>query len=901
MLRRHRLLRVLLGITVLAFLTAAAPQADAAGKGDSKDKDKDKKEAAAKPKDPGQPWAKATKDAEKVEGLFTIYKKPNEVYFLIQEDQLDMEFLGVFSLAQGIGTNFVLGGLPINDRLLEFKRVGDKVLLVEKNVLFTAPTGSAIEKAKDLSLGHSVLAGLKIESVEPETKALLVDMTDVFVSDLSDAAVFMTQAFNNTPFRFDKSRSTLTSLKNFPKNTEVEALLTYSPGSRRNLNIHTVPDNRYVPLKMHYSLCELPNPPMQPRLADDRVGNFLTVKKDFSRDQQEDFFVRYVNRWRLEKKDPNAEVSEPVKPIVFYLDRTMPDEYRPWVKKGIENWQKAYEAAGFKNAIIAKDAPSEEEDPDWDAEDIRYSTIRWITSSNLSFGAIGPSRMDPRTGEIFDADILFEAGFIQNLRNTYRRYAGPEAVGQMVMPTLPELPAFLGNERLCMAQAGMADGGALMRMSLLMAGSLPPGSPVPDEYLGAALLWVTMHEVGHSLGLRHNFRSSTGTPYDKLHDETWTKRNGLTASVMDYAAPNVAVNGETQGEYYGHGVGTADMWVIRYAYTPSGSTDGAVDRAFARKIADENLQPGHEYSTDEDTYPAGALDPRTNIWDLGNDPLAWAKDRNRYIAGLWRNPEFESRILGDNGEYPVLRRAVNTLMGQYAISLGMAVKYFGGQYNNRVHKGQPNAVDPLQPVSSAKQREALAFLADRAFAADAFAMSPALLNRLAPNRWSHWGIQSNFAPGARLDYNLNDFALAIQNNVLNGVTSPMLLARLREAENRTTNPYTLAEHMSGLTEAIWGEVDGALGAGMQKLEGPNTRRALQRAYVDRLANMIVEPDPRTPDDARALARLQLVRIDARAQRGLGAAGLGDNNRAHFLETRARIKRALEAKRQADKG
>jgi hypothetical protein len=874
----------------------AAPMADAAPAGGAKG---GKPAAGEGDKGPFKPWATVTKDTKKKEGFFTVYEGPDKILFEVKKEQLDQDFLGVFSMAQGMGAYFILGGLPVNDRLLAFQRNGNNLLLLDKNQLFTAPKGSAYEKAMELSLGHSVLASLKIESERDSGKAMLVDMTEVFVSDLTDISSFMQQVFQG-PVRFDKSRSALTQTKAFPKNVEIEALLTYSPSNRNAADFHTVPDSRYIPIKVHYSICALPEVPMTPRMADNRVGNFMTVMKDFSRDNEEDFFVRYVNRWRLEKKDPNAEVSEPVKPIVFYLDRTMPDEYKPWVRKGIENWQKAFEAAGFKNAILAKDAPTEEEDPDWDAEDVRYSTIRWITSSLQAFGAIGPSRVDPRTGEIFDADILFEDSFIQSFRNNYRRYAGPEAIAEGVIPALPDgLPPFMPLERMCTAQHGFADGGALLRMHLLLNGALPPGSPVPDEFLGNGLIWVTMHEVGHSLGLFHNFRSSTATPYDKLHDMAWTGKSGLTGSVMDYAAPNIAVKGERQGDYYGRTVGTYDLWAIRYGYTPSGSTDIAADLSFARRIADESNQPGHEYSNDLDTYPAGAMDPRTNIWDLGNDPLQFSIDRGDYISSLWNNDKFEERILGTYGEYPVLRRAVNTLLGQYGITLGLTVKYMGGAYVERNRRGQPGEVDPLRPVPPAKQREAMAFLARRAFAADAFDLSPQLLNHLAPDRWSHWGLPPQFSPLARVDYNLNDIVAAIQGNVLNATLSPMLMARLREAENRVTSPYTLKEHFRSLTDAIWGEVDGAMGAGMARLEAPNTRRALQRMYVDQLASIMIEPDPRAPDDARALARLHLERIDSKARQALALSGLGDNTRAHLLETRARIKRASEAQRVMD--
>jgi hypothetical protein len=370
---------------------------------------------------------------------------------------------------------------------------------------------------------------------------------------------------------------------------------------------------------------------------------------------------------------------------------------------------------------------------------------------------------------------------------------------------------------------------------------------------------------------------------------------------MDYATPNIEADHSKQVEYYSTAVGDADVWNIRYGYTPTNAATLDDDYTIVKKIADESMQPGHEYSADEDTYPPDALDPRTNIWDLGDDPLLFAKQRSDYIESLWKNPKFEERIIGPQGEFPVLKRCMDQLLFQYARAMGLAVKYVGGEYMSRAHRGQPGAGDPLTPVPAARQREALDFIAQHAFAADAFVLSPALLNRMSTDQWTHWGIANGFANATyRLDYAFNDRALAIQNALLSGLLAPNLMARLREGESHVTQPFRLAEMFDKLTKSLWGEVGGASAAGMKALDGPSTRRELQRAYVDKLAALMVAPAPGTPDDARALARLQLTRIDQRISAAMaGKATLGDNTRAHFLESRARIKRALEAQRQAD--
>ena len=843
--------------------------------------------APEKPDKPYGEWKKLTRDAEVKKGFFTLYHKRENLYLELKPAQMNAPFLSIVSFARGIGSNGLLGGLPLDDRVLQFERSGDHVLLVEVNERFTAPKGSPIDAARDLSIGNSVVASLKIESEQDSTHALLVDLAPVVVSDLTDLGERMRLSLGGKSVRFDNTRSALGKIKAFPENDEIEALLTYTPNDRTGLGIETVPDTRYIPVTVHYSFSKLPETPMTPRVADDRVGYFMTATKDFSRDDQENFFVRRIHRWRLEKKDPAAAMSEPVKPIVYYVDRTVPEKFRPWVKEAVQNWQKAFEAAGFKDAIVAKDAP---DDSTFDPEDVRWSTIRWITSSEPSFGAIGPSRVDPRTGEILDADILFEASMFQSYRNLYRRFAGPDAIGEMALPSTMPVPPGMPADARCDLGDATADAGALERMAMLMDQSLPPGSPVPDEYLKPAVIWAVMHEVGHTLGLRHNFRASTSTPMDKLHDVDWTREHGLYGSVMEYPSVNLSHGTGKQGAYWTPGAGTYDLWAIRYGYVP--------DSLEAGRIADESLAPGHEYSTDEDTYPADAPDPRSNIYDLGDDPLAFAKARTAFLGGLWRDPKFEERIVGGTGDLTALRRAMDTILGQYAIDAGLAVKYLGGSYVTRVHRGQPGEVDPVVPVPAARQREALDFLSAKVFAADAFAAPPRLLQRLMPDRWAQWGGTDLF--NSRVDYSLNDRALAIQLAILRGITAPPLLARMREAETRSPGAYRLSEHFERVTRALWGEVGGVSPAAMRALDGPGTRRELQRAWVDRLASFVTGGVPAAPDDARALARLQLSRIDARAARALLAGALlGDDTRAHLQEARARIKRALEAHAEAD--
>ncbi|UCG52206.1 MAG: zinc-dependent metalloprotease, partial [Candidatus Latescibacterota bacterium] len=691
-------------------------------------------------------WKEVLEDAEAHEGLFKIHTKREDVFFEIKEDQLDKPYLAIMSLSKGIGTRFVLGGLPIGGSVVfDFHRVEDHVQVRMLNTLFRAPDNEALEKAIDLSYGNSILAHLPVESENEKEKAILVKMNKLFLSDVSDLG-FRLQLVLNKPVRLDGKKGVFKSVKAFPENLEIEAQLTYSPADRRGLWLPSVPDDRFIEIGVQYSLRKLPDEPMKPRLVDDRVGYFLTPYKDFTRDDKESFFVHNVNRWRLEKNNPSADLSEPKEPIVFYVDHTVPEKYRRYVREGIEMWQKAFEAAGFKRAIIAKDAPSPEEDPEYDPEDARYNTIRWIVSDDPSFGAIGPSRVDPRTGEILDADILMEQNMLMGFRKSYRRFAGPDALS-LLDPTLkylrdpeenPEAAQQIEFMRrtlgCCDAHFGIgfSHGFDFLELSLLATGAMEPGMSVPEEFMGEAMRFVTCHEVGHTLGLRHNFKSSISTPFEKLNDRYAVSDIGMTGSIMDYPSPNVSRERSRQGYYYSPSVGTWDLWAIKWGYTElPGDMSPEKELKALREIANEASLPKHAYGTDYDTYPAGALDPLAAIWDLGDDPIAWADERLGVCKDIISNGNLEERVVGDGGNYVPLRYAVNTVLIQEYLAVSRAIKFVGGQYTALPHKGDGSGGLPFTPVAPEKQREALNFVISNGFAPDAFALPPDMLNKLA--------------------------------------------------------------------------------------------------------------------------------------------------------------------------
>lgn len=877
---------------------AKKPKKDRTNRGKWARKASGSKKPKSKPK--YKPWKKVLKDSEKDEGLFDVHTKREDVFFEIKEDQLDKPFVTFMSLSKGIGARFVLGGLPIAASVMfDFHRVEDHIQIRQLNTRFRATDDEALDNAIDLTFGNSVLFNLPIASENKKEKALLIKMNNVFLSDISDMGFWLQLALRK-PVRMDKKKAVYRKVKAFPENIEVEALLTYSPGDRRGLNLPSVPDSRYIEIGVHYSIHMLPEHPMKPRLADDRVGYFMTPHKDFAKDASENFFVHYINRWRLEKKDPHSSLSEPVQPIVFYLDTTIPQKYRKYVAQGIEMWQKAYEAAGFKNAIIAKEVG---DDPDYDAEDARYNTIRWIISDEPSFGAIGPSRVDPRTGEILDADILMEQNMLASFRRAYRRFSGPEAFVNMdpMMrylkdPSLnPEIADeeqlrehFLGSGATCDIGFGFALNFEFMQLALLADG-LTDGMDVPMDYVGEALAFVTAHEVGHTLGLRHNFKSSTSTPYDKLNDRRAIEDIGMTGSVMDYPSPNVSRDRGRQGYYYTPSIGTYDQWAITFGYEEIPGDKSPEHELWALKsVSDRASEKRHLYGTDEDTYPAGALDPNSMIWDLGDDPLAWAEERIGVCRDILHNDKLVKRVVGEGENYVPLRNAVVTLLVQEYLAAQRATKFIGAQHTARPHLGDHSGELPLMPVSAAEQRKALDFIVTNAFAKDAFAVSPEILNKLADDKL--WSWQNNiFQRGRRFDFPLHGWVEGLQNALVVQLLNPMRLQRMVDAEYKSKDPYKLAELFRTLTSEIWTKnvVPSGHTAAMQ--------RNLQRSYLDHLIRMTVTPPAGTPWEAVALSRLQLTRLQSRINTAYQRPGLSDEANAHLLESQARIARALDAK------
>ena len=860
---------------------------------------------------PWKSFSEVTKGAEIRSGLFTLYLKRDKVYLALTPDQLGRDYLLVTQLSRGIGELGLDGGASVRSDLIRFQRAGDRIELQVVNPRFAAAAGSPMARAVDYSFGNSVAQSFTIATMR-DNGEILVDIAPFFVSDWADLGAFFqgvaTQRKLSGTIMLDRERSSLEQIQLFPGNMEAQVRLTYQ--ANRNLGLETISDYRWIPVGVHYSLLELPTTPMRPRYADERVGYFVSAIKDFSRDTAESFFVRYVNRWRLEKREPGAALSEPVRPIVYYIDRTVPSEWRPWVRAGILEWNRAFEEAGFRNAIQVLDAP---DDTLWSAEDARYSTVRW-TATNRSVYAIGPSNVDPRTGEILNADVLVSAAWIQAWRGESGEYLAPETAIRSVFLEDSAAAASAGEARLCSLAEGMRRQGTLTRALLSARNTRPDGGAVTRRYIGQALKALIMHEIGHTLGLRHNFRGSAGITKAQLTDRKFTQAHGLAVSVMDYSPPALSLDPREQGDYHSGTIGTYDRWAIRYGYsalgthelaTKSGKGSGTlapewtpdVEINALRTVAREAAKPAHLYGTDEDAGFGGlGLDPTVSRYDQTSDPLDWARDRVTLINGLFDS--LDTRMVAPGQGYARLRSAFTDLLNDRWYAILVTTKYLGGATTARDHRGDPSARPSLVTVPVARQREALAFVAETGFGDQAYRFRPELLSRLGPDRWRHWGTR----PGAdgRIDFPLHSWAAAQQASLLGQLLDPAVLSRIRDAELRATEgepTVTIPEVFNTLTRAIWAE---AAYPAAGKLPVPrnitSVRRDLQRGYLNSLIRMVVSPLPDTPEDARTLARATLLELGGELERALIRRGteLDSYTRAHLLDSKERISQALTA-------
>ncbi len=736
-----------------------------------------------------------TKEMEIFDGLFTFYQDTTsgEVFMVVRKDQMKSEYIHFLHAKDGIVDVGLNRGSYRASKVFTINKYFNRIEFVTQNTTFYFDPKNPLSRASDANISPAVMVSEKIVATDTTNTKYLINADNVFLSeDLRQIKPSPQPNAKQDRFTLGSLSSDKTkyhSINNYPMNSDIIVEYVYENKLPTRGGSWGVTDARYVTLVLQHSLIAMPENNYQPRFEDPRVGYFTTWVQDMT---SSDYMPwrDMIHRWNLQKKDPRAEISEPVKPIVWWIENTTPMEFRDAVKKGVERWNKSFEKAGFKNAIQVKIQP---DDAEWDAGDIRYNVLRWTSSPNPPFGGYGPSFVNPRTGEILGADIMLEYVYFTN-RVKY------EGLYQQ---------ANINN--YCSAGEYIHQGNLF---GMTVANTLVDGEPMKKELIEESIIRLVLHELGHTFGLAHNFKSSHLHSLENIHNKELTKKVGLTGSVMDYVSVNISPDPEKQGEYYSTCPGTYDDWAIEFGYKEAGfETEEAMLKNILVRSTEHELLFGHD--ADAMSWSGRGIDPRVMVNDMTSDPIGYAEKRMTIIRNLYT--QLKEKYTQEETSYQPLKEAFSILDREYKNNVKVISRYIGGVYVDRAFIGQPEAGTPYTPVDKQTQKRAMSVLEKYLFAPDAFVDQKDLYAFLQRQRrgWDY----SNEDPKT------HDRILSMQKSILHHLVHPTVLKRISDSE-RYGNEYTLSNMFNDLTSAVF-QKDA-------KKSINSYRRNLQTEYVNRL-------------------------------------------------------------------
>ena len=717
---------------------------------------------------------------ELIEGLFDIYYETEEdtYYTIVNEEDLSKEFIYFYYIISGAQAGGASGGDMGDSSVLEFRKFKDDLALYKKNTIFNYDQSNNISKSTLTNILESFVGRFEVK-INEEDK-YLINIDKLFLGEM---LVGLTPPKEYAEYyslilgRIDDKKTYISRVKNYPKNTSIEVTYGFFNPSPK-ASVDAVPDARYSSIVARHMFVEMPDSDYEPRVADQRIGYFSTKITDLS---TYDYFKGkdLINRWRLIKKDPSAELSEPVNPIVFWVENSTPEEIKPFVVEAIELWNIAFEKAGFKNAVVAKIQP---DDAEWDAGDVQYNVIRWASTPSPRYSGYGPSVANPRTGEMIAADIVQE---FNSISYGYR------------------LRKIWGYDE-------------------------------ENDPLRQWIVSLTLHEIGHTLGLRHNFKASWLYDATEIHDKSITGNNHI-GSVMDYDPINIAPEGVQQGNYFPTEPGPYDIWAITFGYTQEMSD---ADR---QSLLAQSTKPEFIFGTDDDAMgsPGGNTDPRNKRYDMSSDPITYTVQRLQIIDNKINElPE----IFNEPGStYTELKATFDSLLrdkGRFAESIAIQI---GGVYSNRLVVGQESGMAPFEVVPYKEQKRAMKALNEHLFANDAFVFSPEILKLLqSEKRAASYGNSDD-------DPKIHDRVLRMQTSALSFILHPRVMKRLTNS-SKYGNEYLPNEVLQDIFDGIF-----------VAREIPNTfKMNLQSAYVDGLINAM--SDERYDEISRSAIFNSLLKI-----------------------------------------
>ncbi|NJX15458.1 DUF5117 domain-containing protein [Tamlana crocina] len=808
--------------------------------------------------------AELVKSSKKIDGLFPIYQDTitGSIQLLISEDQIGKDYIYFSQIADGVlDAGRMNRGSYRGSKVFKIEKYFNTIEFITQNTSFYFDPENALSKSKDANISQGVLASIKIESQDTENGLFLIKADDLFLKETwSQIKPSSNPKSSSSTFKLgslSKEKTKIRKIKNYAKNTDLVIEYVYSTPQPTNNGSNAVADARNVSIKVYHSLIAIPENDYQVRFDDPRVGYFMTQVDDQTSTSTTPY-RDIIHRWHLKKKNPELEISEPVEPIVWWMENSTPIEWREIIKEGVLQWNKAFEKAGFKNAIVVKQQP---DDATWDAGDLQYNVLRWTSSPNPPFGGYGPSLVNPKTGQILGADIMLEFVHFTN-RVFYDKLYEPISSTD-----------HNASEHSTGANHQYCSMGHQLHQDLQFAQAAALAAEDSDMELKRlkkeAMLALIMHEVGHTLGLNHNMKASQLFSPEQLADPEFIQGKCLSASVMDYAALNITKDRSKQGQYTDVTVGPYDIWAIQFGYTPFKSKQEKQD--LLNKSTNHELNFGND--ADDMRSSSRGIDPRVMVSDLSSDAISYAVDRIELSDDLMGKLKF--KFVKNDQYYDALKRAFFLLNSQKGTMAKVISRYIGGVYVERNYPGQEQAKQPYTPVSLEDQKRAMAALKKYVFAPDAFKSPNELYNYLAEQRRGF-----DFRNGPE-DPKIHKMVLGYQKQVLDHLLHPNTLQRIVDSE-LYGNEYSLAQVMKDLNDAIFK-------ADVYSAQINSFRQNLQLEYVNELIAILSGKSSGSyVNNAKSMALYNLNEIKKMAN------NTGDlATKAHKLHLRTLIDNALD--------
>lgn len=839
-----------------------------------------KTDTAKKPATPPKPSVNdKVKSSKKTGGLFTLYQDTatGSVQLYVKKNQLDKEYI-YQSFSMGGPTSLFLHQNMIRTTwIFKIKKTFDKLEFTQVNTNFWYDPENAISKAANVDLTEAVFYSGKIDA--EDSSGFIIPADALFLSDKLDPIKPVIPPGPQASLVFNlgnlnTAKSGYKSLRSYPDNTDVIVELSFDNPAPLNQGGKDITDARYNRIRFQHSFLEIPESDYRPRFDDPRVGYFTQEMDNLTSIKVADY-KDVINRWHLKKKDPTAALSEPVEPIVWWVENTTPVELRQTVVEAGLKWNEAFEKAGFKNAVVMKIMP---DDATWDPADIRYNVIRWVSSPYPPYGAIGPSFVNPRTGQILGADITVEwttGSFSPVLDELYNSHPGNADLASILLNQNPDQPTIKKPANYWMACTLGQELKAQYTSGLTLLETTDASPEEIKELHKQFLYYLILHEMGHTMGLNHNMKASQMLGPDEVNNKSITHKTGLTGSVMDYPAINITTDRNKQGDFYTTKAGPYDLWAIEFGYTPFPKE---TEKEELRKILARSTDPQLVFGNDADDMRSpggGGIDPRVMINDMSSNMVVYAEERFKLVNNLVG--KLKTKYSKQGKSYAELRTRYGNLMGQRNSMAHAVSRYIGGVMIDRSFVGQDTKNKPFTPVPAEYQKQALALLTKYIFAPNAFEADAQLFPYMQMQRRGF-----NFFGGTE-DYKPQTTIQNVQVGLFGHLLSPTTLSRINNS-SFYGNTYSVADLISDITNSVF-SADLKTNVNLYRLN-------LQTEFVKGIAAIISAPVSPYDNASKAALYYALKKVKAMLAT---AVSTNEQTRAHRANLNFIIDKAITVK------